>query len=81
MIFSHTHTHTHTHTYTVRLSMSIEPVQTVVNASDTAELTCIAQGFPLPTIAWSREDTDSLEFEDNVIEEEEGVWTRISSSF
>ena len=62
-----------THTHTVPLSVTIDPQQKVVNVSDSAELTCTAHAYPLPTIVWAREDSTGLQLRDGIILEPEGL--------
>ena len=60
---------------TVQLSVTVNPAQLVVNASEMAVLTCVAQAYPLPSILWSREASGySLVFLDGVVEKEVGQW-------
>ena len=49
-------------------TVTITPLGKVVNASDRAELACDAQGFPLPDVVWSREDTTGLQTQAGVID-------------
>ena len=57
----------------VQLSVTMNPAQLVVNASEMAVLTCVAHAYPLPNILWSRE-TGSLQLMDGVVEKEVGQW-------
>ena len=62
----------HTLTHSERLSISVEPQQKVVNASDRAELTCMASSYPPPTIVWTREVSTELQLQAGVIEDKQG---------
>ena len=62
----------HTLTHSERLSISVEPQQKVVNASDRAELTCTASSYPPPTIVWTREVSTELQLQAGVIDDKQG---------
>ena len=67
------HTHTHTHTHTGEPSVVVNPIEHLVNRSDSALFVCKVEGSPLPTVQWAFADSSrEFRFIDGKISKTEG---------